>query len=278
MNNNKKLRLSHSARSDYQKCPTYFYWLRVRRVIAVELVRNIKMDFGDGIHGGLDERSKGNSLENAIKEFGSRFQGEVEGDSQHTIKMGELILKDYYDRYQNEDLVYVNFEQMYEKDFGDFLFVAKIDKEIMDGGKKKVLDHKTMRSFTMLEPNLKPNGQFTGYIYMKREEGIESLIVDAILKPRPLKTKPMVTDFIRLETMRTERELKHWEDDLVIEAHEILERIEKGRWKRNEDLYGACCSYNEACQYRALCNLNKELGDIQPVGAGYVLKPERKEQ
>ena len=122
------------------------------------------------------------------------------------------------------------------------------------------MDHKTTSKF--LSASVKTIGikhQFTGYIEIVRqhfEGGIDSLLVDAIHVPRPLKTKVPALDFDRVLTARTEFEIECWKKWVWQTVKYIREAELTGHYRQFDN---CCDSWNTECSYKELCELYKTM-------------------
>lgn len=269
-----KITLSNSAVETAESCPTKYYWRYEREQVPVDDGEAAPLKFGIAIHSALEERGKGGSLDEVIRVFDKEFPKDL--TNKHTQSAGRLMLKDYFNRYQDDELVVIGNEKQFEIDLGSCMYRGRIDKLVQGESGISVMDHKTTSYLGSTFYNMsKPNGQFTGYIYAADCEygEVGTLIVDGLLVPYPYKSKPLVTDFQRVVTSRTPKELEMWAENI----RGIVCNINKWRKSKLFPKYDKgynCSSRWGECAYRNLCLMALNPQDIVPPSGLYKRKEE----
>lgn len=188
----------------------------------------------------------------------------VESPPKHTIAGGELVLKEYFDRYDNDELETIANEEWFEVPVNGYIIRGRLDKRAYSHvlGKNVIIDHKTTSRLGQdFYDQCNPNGQFTTYLWIGRKLfDIDTLVVDGILTPYQYKTKPMVTDFERVVVTRTDFELDEWVDGV----HSRLADLKR---YRSENYYpksdrGYQCT--KLCEFRELCLIPDHAYNIEP--------------
>jgi hypothetical protein len=212
--------------------------------------------FGKSIHLALDHWYIDHDVEKAVEIFKADYKEDLEVDDKRTHKMGEWILKNYHEKYQDQPYEVLSTEQQFTLDLpnGNKL-IGRIDKVIKWSGTVWVVDHKTTSSLgasyvKMAEPNL----QFDGYTWAVRKMGFPAVgvIVDAILVAKGLlesSTRARLTPLLRYDSYRTDEQLKEYEG-IACEIQEDIKRCEEsGKWCPNYD----SCTYYGECPFRRAC-------------------------
>ena len=257
--------LSNSAVETAETCPTKYYWRYVRRIVPVEEGDVAALSFGLAIHKGLEVRGNGQALGDAIEAFEEMFPTDL--SPKHTRKAGKLILKEYYDRYEAEPVRVLENEKMYKyTDEQGWAYRGRIDKLIELGGEIMIMDHKTTSNLgSAFYASTKPNGQFSGYIFLVGQvnPAVKSLMVDGLLTPYPYKTKPLATEFQREVTTRSELELELWYENIQSIVCGIRKWAKTGTYPKYDRGWN-CANRWQECPYRNLCLIPARVADIDP--------------
>lgn len=270
----RKPSVSPSGIECLQSCPRRYYWNYEREFIPAGCDASPALFFGAGIHKALEVRHNGASIKEAITEFRKLFT--IEKPPKHTFKGGELIIKEYYREYEDDDYEVSHNEYEFEVPINGFSLRGRFDKvgKLQQYGVIMPLDHKTAgklgEDFYM---QCTPNGQFTSYIYAANElfGNVNTLIVDGILKPYAYKTKPMVVAFDRHLVTRTDYELAQWKRNTEVLLGNLARYREENFFPMHDNGY-----YCMQCSYRELCLIPMDASEIEPPEEMYKKKEERK--
>ena len=213
-------------------------------------------NFGKSIHLALDSWYVDHNVEKAISLFREDFVEDLSVDDKRTHKMGEWILKNYHEKYQDQPFEIISTEKQFTIPLpnGNNL-TGRIDKIIKWGGVVWIVDHKTTSSLgpsyvKMIEPNL----QFDGYIYAARKLGHHAVgvIVDALLVAKGLldsSSRGRLTPLLRYDSYRSDAQLVEYEMIAMDVQKDITICERSGIWCPNYD----SCTYYGECPYRRAC-------------------------
>lgn len=253
-----KTDFDYTSMSTFQTCQRKYDFRMNRGLIGRK--PPIAADFGKCIHKALDEWYKKKDVEHAIDLFKSSYQ-ESDDDNKRTHRMGEWILRNYHNKYQDQPFKVLATEQEFTIRLpnGNNL-IGRIDKIIEWDGAVWGMDHKTtsmlgdayMRFHT-------PNLQFSGYTWAIQQLGFpqcQGVLVDAILVAKGLleassrgKLVPLRRDF----SYRSKGDIEEYIDVIhKIQTDIFMQEIADPftqRWLPNFD---ACTDYGE-CPYRKIC-------------------------
>jgi hypothetical protein len=215
-------------------------------------------DFGKAIHSALDAWYKDKDVDHAIDVFKANFTEDAD-DDKRTYRMGEWILRNYHNKYQDQPFKVLATEMEFTLPLpnGNNL-IGRIDKVIEWDGVVWGMDHKTtsmlgdayMRMHT-------PNLQFSGYTWAIQQLGYprcQGILVDAILVAKGLlegKDGKSLVGLRRDFAYRSTGDI----DEYILIALEIqhdvalCEQRKHNGWVPNFD---ACTDYGE-CPYRKIC-------------------------
>lgn len=233
----------------------------------------IAADFGKSIHRALDVWYLKKDVANAITAFRESYK-ESDEDPMRTYRMGEWIINNYHDKYQDQPFKVLATEQEFTLPLpnGNKL-IGRIDKIIEWDGAVWGMDHKTtsmlgdsyMRMHT-------PNLQFSGYTWAIKQLGFnncQGILVDAILVAKGLfeassrnRLVPLRRDFAYRSNADIEEYLSIvYSLQRSIHHNEQIENIKDYRkidgiptWVPNFD---SCTDYGE-CPYRKICKEPQE--------------------
>lgn len=275
--------LTHSRQRVFRECQrkhSYMYTLGVRPVAVPHALR-----FGSLIHAGLEAWAKGGKdLDAAI----AAVQVEAEP---FDLARAEALLAGYHARWLDETFQYVAIEAAFEAPLVNpetghpsrlWKLAGKIDAVIMDGGRLRIMEHKT--SSEDLSPGssywqrLRMDGQVSVYFDGARALGyeVEDCLYDVIGKPllrpkvneTPVEFRTRLCEAIiaeparyygRAPVVRLEKELDEARWDTWRTAAAMRESERTGHAPRNPD---ACVRFRgQVCQYFSVCSGESALND-----------------
>lgn len=250
----------YTKMSTFMTCRRKFHYRMQRGLVGK--VPPVAADFGKAIHKGLDVWYATGVLEPAIETFKAEFT-EQEDDTKRTHKMGEWILRNYHDTYQDQPFKVLKCEHEFCIPLGNGNnLIGRIDKIIEWDGVTWVMDHKTTSQlgpqfFRMHTPNL----QFDGYTWAAHRLGYtncQGVLVDAILVAKGLletssraKLSPLARDF----AVRTQDDLADYVNHAWAVQRDIKLCEDSGEWTPNFD----ACTYYGECPYRRICKEPKDI-------------------
>jgi len=212
--------------------------------------------FGSAIHKALDTWYAGKGIDAAITVFKTEFKEDLEIDGKRTWAMGEWILKNYEDKYQDQPFKVIRTEHEFCLELPNKnKLIGRIDKIIDWEGALWVMDHKTTSQLgASFFKKHTPNMQFDGYIWAAKQEGynVQGVLVDAILVAKGLlesssraKLTPLARDF----ATRSQESIDSYLDHVSKIQGDIKLCEELDDWYPN---YDSCTQYGE-CEYRRIC-------------------------
>lgn len=191
-------------------------------------------------------------------------------EDKRSIANGIKILKAYFKHYADDGLEVVRDEtgKPYIERECEFIIHEDGEKVIkfhgtidiilrnVISGQLFVADHKTTASLgTQFYNRIKPNHQYTGYIWAAREcLGIDtdSFLVNGI---QVAKTK---SEFARQPTQRTEEDFQDLKEAMIEASERILKAVETGLFTMNAP--NSCNTYG-VCQFFDICSVPKKIRD-----------------
>lgn len=267
--------------SQFLSCERKFYWRFVRDLIPKR--KSFSLSLGGAIHKGLEVYySNGlkevealvaytkSAQEAGLPETVAESKTEYRDKLGRSIELGALILIDYFEYYENDNIKVVQTELGISIILvaGKIVYVGKIDGLAEMGGRLYVLEHKTTSYLNarFLE-SFRPSFQVSGYILgtetttsMKCQGAIiNALGTSGVLeypKEATSRIEAIGKRFGRAITTRTNAELDRDLEQIkiiglrIIQRLETLETSEFGEFVMNPV---ACTSYY-GCEYRYLCN------------------------
>ena len=233
-------------------------------------------NFGSAIHHALDNWYVNKDAGKAIEVFNANYTEDLKIDDRRTKRMGEWIINNYHSQYKDQPWELVESETCFEVALpNNNKFIGRIDKVIKWDGCFWIVDHKTTTSlgstfFHMAEPNF----QFPGYVWAKKQLGVEvsGVIVDAILAAKGLlpgtSKNTNLTPLARCDIYYKEEALQEWLESALKIQRDIGECEVSQEWYPNFD---ACTDYG-GCTYRQVCK--EESGIRQRIlDADYLIEP-----
>jgi len=215
--------------------------------------------FGGAIGKALDSWYVDKDVDKAVAVFKKEFVEDPE-DAKRTHVMGEWILRNYHQQYQDQPWELLHTEMTFEIPLPNGnTHVCKVDKVIKETMTKRVwgVDHKTTSQlgptfFNMAEPNM----QFTGYAYGLVQKGYNpaGMYVDAILVAKGLLPGPTKSAYLT-PTMRKDIYYKqeHYDEWLTMVQKvqaDIKQCEETGVWNPN---WTSCVTKYGDCEFRRVC-------------------------
>lgn len=238
-----KMVLDYTAIATFLTCRQKFYW-RHRRNLVPKVV-STALSFGKAWHETMDAYWMGNG--DAEDVFVKAYGGvEVTEGDKRTLERGKAILANYMETYKESIFEVIGSETSWCKEVGDILYCGRMDKGILWGGRKYVMEHKTTSQLGYSFFNqFALNHQVDGYVWLGKDKYGEcnGVVVDAVLVA---KTK---FNCMRDIVTRTEDDLKRFEKELVGIAKNIEWADDNESWPMNKSM----CQYYGECAYRDLC-------------------------
>lgn len=249
-----KTDFDYTSMASFMTCRRKYYYRMVRGLAGK--VPQTAPDFGKAIHKGLDSWYGDKDVEKAVKVFRENFT-EQEDDGKRTFKMGEWILKNYHNAYQDQPFKVLQTEKEFCIPLGNGNnLIGRIDKIIEWDGVTWVMDHKTT---SQLGPQFMkmhtPNLQFDGYTWAAHRMGYtncQGVLVDAILVAKGLldstskaKLSPLARDF----AVRTNEDMGEYVKNVWAIQKDINMCEMEDVWTPNFD----ACTYYGECPYRRVC-------------------------
>lgn len=234
-------------------------------------------DFGKCIHLALDSWYKDHNKEYAIDVFKSNYIESPE-DDKRTYKMGEWIISNYHNKYQDQPFKILEIEKQFALPLpnGNTL-IGRIDKIIEWDGVVWGMDHKTT---SQLGPGYMkmhtPNLQFSGYTWAIQQMGYPNcagILVDAILVAKGLidgKSKANLTPLARDFAYRSKDDIVEYMQTIMALQHHIGMYDDLRMQGKNVAYmpnWDACVDYGE-CPYRKICKEPVEMRE-RIIGSEY---------
>lgn len=251
----------YTVMSTYLTCPRKYNFRFNRGLVGKSAM--MAADFGSAIHKGLDEWYKTGVVDLAVQVFRKEFKEDLERDNKRTHKLGEWMLRNYAEKYQDQPFKVLATEQEFTVELpnGNKL-IGRIDKIIEWGGVVWVMDHKTT---SMLGPTFMnmhtPNLQFSGYVYAAQQLGYTKcvgVLVDALLVAKGLlesSTRAKLTPLLRDFAYRGEADMAEYLQVVEKLQSDITLSEINDKWQPN---WESCSDYGE-CAYRRVCKEPVEL-------------------
>jgi hypothetical protein len=258
------IEIDNFARVQFDTCEKKYYWRIVRGLVLKE-PKSLAPFFGIAIHAALEEWYRNRKDDEAIKAFASEYVKwfDPKHDEERTPENGLVILKEYFNRYR-EDYLEVDKELIEvgasaEVWPGEVIYQGRIDLISKWNGETVIVDHKTSAYPTSGFMVLKPNNQFTGYVWLAREItglDIKTVVVNMIgtkIKKR-LKEGEEAVVLMRDMTTREEKDFKEFQKGLLITVKRIKRCEEFNEWPMRTH---SCPSF-QGCEYLDLCRGSDE--------------------
>jgi len=206
----------------------------------------------------------------AIKGFAEVMEPvkDTPASDKRSIDNGIKILVEYFKRYKDdgmevlcdsEGLPYVErlaSHVMYDSSDLQITYFGTVDVILQNKqtGIVAVTDHKTTAALgTQFYNRLKPNHQYTGYLWLAQKELLIDTRMFMINGIQIAKTKQ---DFARQFTERDESDFQELENAVVGGVKRYLEARETGVWTQNAP---QPCTMYGSCSYLRVCEVNPKL-------------------
>lgn len=246
-----------TALSTFSACKYKYY---LRHVLG--LVPNqppIAADFGRVIHLCLDEMYKSWDLAKCISILKANWKDYPE-DQKRTIAVGEKILKLYHEKYKDPPFKVLASEIEFTVPIPDtpYKLIGRIDKIIDWHETIEVMDHKTTSQLgATYFYKIKPNAQFTGYVWAARLFGYPAsgVLLDVLLVAKGLLVPAQLarlTPLGRDESMVTQDDIEDYRMALFDTLYDINACYTSGKWPKTGMFSESCTDYSE-CPYRKIC-------------------------
>lgn len=267
-----KTEFDYTAMSTFLTCQRK-YDFKINKGL-VGITAPVAAEFGKCIHTALDSWYKNRDVDAAIDLFRNIYV-ETDEDDKRTHRMGEWILRNYNDKYQDQPFKVLATEHEFTLPLPNGKkLIGRIDKIIEWDGSVWGMDHKTTSQLgpTYMKMHT-PNLQFSGYTWAIQQMGYancQGILVDALLVAKGLlegKSKtltPLARDF----AYRSKEDIEEY---LLITKHiqdSIVDCETMDWWSPNFD---ACSDYGE-CPYRRICKEPAEFRD-RIIASDYKVEP-----
>ena len=242
--------LDNTMLSDFDTCPTRYYWRHIRSLVLVDDNR-APLDFGTAMHSALEAFYQSGDMKSAFTAFVLAMKNAATDDTR-SLENGIKILYEYFEKWNPEPFQVVQVETAIQWELSrDLIFCGKIDLIIKWNNQIHIVDHKTSAQINNFCP--KPNHQFTGYIFGAKVLGhnpVGAMInLVAVLSPN---TKiPLMDRFHRVLTTRTEFELNDWKHHVLSVQQRIIQAIDSNYFEK-------CTTQCTWCPYKKLCTSSPE--------------------
>lgn len=254
----------YTALSTFANCRQKYHYRINRGLVGLEPM--LAPEFGGAIHKALDvmyawKMEHGTfATEDGIKIFKAEYEEDLEKDDKRTHQMGEWILRNYAQTYQDEPFHVIASEQAFTLPLPNGNnFIGRIDKIIEWAGVHWVLDHKTTSQLgSQYSKSLEPNAQYTGYVWAAQQLGYKKcagVIVDAILVAKGLlqaSSRARLTPLARFDAYRSQGHIDEWMVTTIKLHKDIRHQEDHDIWPMDGTFNGLCTYYGE-CPYRRLC-------------------------
>jgi hypothetical protein len=248
--------------STFLRCKRRYYYRMVRNLVGKK--PPTAAEFGRCIHKALDEWYKSKDDKKAIDIFANAFKEDPE-DDKRTIEIGKKLLEIYFSQYANQNITVLASELSFDLPmpvFNDVNYIGRIDKIIEWDGAVYVMDHKTTSrlGFTFFY-KIKPNMQFTGYVWAAQQLGQDrcsGVVLDALLVAKGLLTssaRAKLTPVARDIATYTHDDIAEWKEDVASLLDDIAGCYQKDKWCRNTE---GCTDFVE-CPYRRICKEDRAI-------------------
>ncbi len=258
------IEIDNYARVQFDTCEMKYY-RRIKKDLVLKVPKNLAPFYGIAIHAGLEAHYRGESDDDSIKAFGSEYAKwfDPKYDEERTPENGLIILKEYFKRYRDDylevDKELIEVGASAEIWPNEVIYQGRIDLISRWNGETIIVDHKTSAYPTSGFMVLKPNNQFTGYVWLAREItglDIKTIVVNMIgtkIKKRLKEGEEAVT-LMRDMSSRGEEDFKEFKKGLLLTVKRIKRCEEFDEWPMRTH---SCPSF-QGCEYLDLCRGSKE--------------------
>ena len=250
------MELDYTMMSTFLTCRRK-YWLRIVNGLVGHKPPTAA-EFGRCIHLALDHWYNTKDDTKSIEMFCSAFKEDPD-DNKRTHAVGRKVLQIYFDRYRDLDMKVLATEVEFCVPIPetDHKLIGRIDKIVNWDGATYVMDHKTTSRLGYAFFNkIKPNMQFTGYIWAARQTGhpnCDGIILDAVLVAKGLcvpSQASRLTPVARDISTRVYDEIREYLTGVKGIIRDMRACYNSGEWYMNTD---SCCDFVE-CPYRKVCS------------------------
>lgn len=221
------------------------------------------LTFGTAIHKAMEVfyRDRDRKLDDVLTAFleASTALASVPSGEKRSVDNGLKILRRYFEVYQNDPWVaYVDengpfIERSFEVPFMNHFIHGTVDAVLKntDTGELVVCDHKTATSLSDLANRVKPNLQFSIYLWalQRMDIPVKRAMINGI---QVAKTK---IDLVRIFTERDYNDFKEMFESVISAVEDYSNASTKESWPMST----ASCSHYGGCQYLDICSLNRNL-------------------
>jgi RecB family exonuclease len=282
--------LSYSALSDFQRCPLYYFYNRVLKVVPVG-EHMMAPVFGQAFHAADEAHSKGMPIPQAVDVALAIYTPVYKtAEAIRTPELLRTLLEEYFKYYAFDLQRYewigseVPFEIMLTP---DLQYRGIIDKVMRDkqSGKIWLKDIKTTSSPASFLSE--PNDQFAAYLWaaqqMYPKDELAGMLVDVVgVKKNSLVFRkdgkgwyagcgPSDTYF-RYPTYRSEQQLDEWHVSTRMMCYVIQSCYQLETWPM---FTSNCRKFNRECSYRGVCIQPAEARGEMLSSSMFKPKPER---
>ncbi len=238
--------LDYTTISDFLTCRKRYYWRH--RMNLVPKVVSTPLLFGSAWHKAMEAywTEKGDP----VVVFTAAYKDvEVAEGDKRTLDRGLKVLDDYIKRYPLGMFEVIASECSHSRSINGLTYCGRMDKGILWGGDKYVMEHKTTSQlgFTFFN-QFALNHQVDGYIWLGVDKFGEcaGVLIDAVLIA---KTK---FNCMRDVATRTAEDTEKFEMELQDIAVNIRWAIDNDSFPKNKSMcqYYGECPYRDACLYR----------------------------
>jgi hypothetical protein len=270
------LELSNHLASLARGCWMKFKWYYVDGLEPLK-AKPVVVSLGAIIHSAFDLHYRGMNNETIVRHINDEFEKEiskVEMPDQEELIVAKWTALGMWNAFPFKDLK--EYEEIYSEEkfsvpLGDLLNVilkGKIDRRVKKNNIWWVKELKTTGlSQRQFEGRIRTSDQATTYVYGTRSYGVQGVMYDCIKRPYLRKRVNETANdyglrilhdyhdrkeyyFSQHYTYRNEIDLKHFEEDAIKLAEEMLDKLEKKNFYRNTD---QCWNFNAECPYLKIC-------------------------
>lgn len=267
------LELSYSRASVFRSCQKKYYWKYIQGLEPI--IRNSSLTIGSILHEGFDMFYKGGYDNDVIIHISKRFDeemGKEEVSDQEDLLLAKYTTLGMWLYYPYKKIVgRVDSEEEFKIPLcEDVIYVGKVDGRITKFDNTWIRELKTTGLNTrQFEGRCSVSTQATGYVWgvIKNGHDVKGIMYEYVRKPILRKgVKESADDFGRRIiadykarpqfyynqhlSYRTPVDLKNFEEDTVMIAHDIINTTCTGKFSRNQD---QCFNFNSACPYMNIC-------------------------
>ena len=260
--------VDNSMLNDFKKCPKYFQYRHLEYLAPLDEMSGFKTGYGSALHEGLETWYNGikdninpldvdlcDSAVNSFKNYWNKYEG-ADVTGMRSALRGEMILRMYFKRFQNEDFKVLETEIGGSFQIGEgsdaLMVIFKADMLCEDKDGEFVFETKTSghRGFLTIKPNSQIDTYISGVRILK-DKPINRALLNQLYfrKGRKGESLTKTFDFVRESTMRTDDELQQWEKDVLFYGNCIKKASIDNHYAKNTQ---SCTAYG-GCMFQRLC-------------------------